>query len=87
MKSVLLVVVMTSLMMLSACRSVVVAEAPAHCRTKDEWAGYIAVAQSKVSIFRPDDEGYPTQHHRFADRVDYLESVCLGINAYRGDDV
>ena len=72
-------------MTFSAGRSVVVAEPPAHCRTKDEWQGYIAVANSKVDIFMPTIDGYPTQHNRFADRVDYLESVCRGVNAYRGE--
>jgi hypothetical protein len=61
-------------------------EPPAHCLTKDEWPHYDYVAEQKVAVFKPDRRGRPSVHIEFADRVDYLESVCTGINAYRGGD-
>jgi len=63
----------------------IVAEAPAHCVTKDETFRYMYVTAEKIAIFKPTEEGVPTQFFNLAGRIDYLESVCAGINAYRGE--
>lgn len=61
---------------------------PLHCTTKDEWANYAVVADQKVYLFHVDQAtGLVTRFVELRDRVDYLESYCVGVNAYRGEDV
>ena len=63
----------------------IVSEAPIHCITKGETFRYNHIIVEKLKIFGPDKDGVATQFVAFANRVDYLESVCVGINAYRGE--
>ncbi len=73
-------------MTLSGCATgKIVAEAPVHCVTKDETFRYSMVIDEKLAIFDPTNAGVATRFVAFAERVDYLESMCRGINAYRGE--
>ena len=72
------------LMTLSGCAASGVGR-PAHCITKDETFRYTYIVAEKMAIFKPTTEGVPTQYTAFANRVDYLEGMCVGVNAYRGE--
>jgi len=52
------------------------------CIEKAAWARYGEVAQQKREIFAPDAQNRATRFVSAADRIDYLEAVCRGLNAY-----
>ena len=62
----------------------VVAEAPRHCTTEDEWHNIESVDREMLAVFDPNDDGVNPWPYLY-DRYDYLESRCGGINAYRNE--
>ena len=58
---------------------------PGHCKTKEEFPNHLKVAAEKIATHEPDSKGHATKKEHYADRSDYLESYCVGINAYRDE--
>lgn len=55
---------------------------PRACIEKPGWSQYGQVALEKQTIFAPTPEGDPTRFVALANRIDYLESTCVSINAF-----
>jgi hypothetical protein len=83
-RSAITLLVVTSLMMLTSCAGILRGK-PKHCTTKEEWPKYWDIVVQKRAVHQVSGD-IPTQFVEYAARVSYLEGVCKGINAYRGDD-
>lgn len=58
---------------------------PEHCITKSEWPNFEEVAAEKKLVHEPRAQMDPTKFTAYAGRTAYLEGVCKGINAFRGE--
>ena len=83
--SVLSILAICSMSLNGCATAKVVAEPPLHCTTKGDTFLYEYVTREKIEIFQPDEKGLATKYELLASRIDYLESFCVGINAYRGE--
>jgi hypothetical protein len=70
---------------LTGCLSVV-SGVPSHCKAIDELHNLDLIDDQKMTIFSPnEDTGRATRFIDLAERIDYLEARCVGINAFRGE--
>ncbi len=63
----------------------VVSGVPSRCLTIEEDPREEIITEQALMIFKPDEDDRPTRFAALADRLDYLEGRCYGINAFRGD--
>lgn len=71
-----------------SCAKPPAGEPPAHCTVIQEWPLRGEVAREMSQVFKPaklDGIFRATRFPSLADRLDYLEAECIGVNAYRGE--
>ncbi len=69
----------------TGCETVSLRELPQHCIHKGEWPGYDKVVAQKWDVFDVSLDDKATANLELADRVDYLETYCWSINAFRDE--